>query len=390
MPPTQTIRSGQVRSNLELGDSQVIDISNKVFAYDPPGSPLMNIITSRAGSAPAKNTTIRWMEDAPVPYWFKANTSYLAAATSIVTAESSAPIQVGDLLKVVATNEVIRVTANDTSTNTLTVVRGYMGTAGAIGSSGWLLNLRAAEGEGDTSPSALTTVKVLKTNHTQIVKTAAEMSRTLDEIDHYHGDERAYQRRKAAEAHARKWEEILLHGRKKEDLSGTRPIRACGGIDEFINTYRFAVNGTLAETDLHDFVGDIFRYSVNPGRKRKLMICAGEVSSQISAWGLNKLTINDKASAAYGMEVTSYVTPHGTLDIINHPLLEHGYAGTAYIIDPDGIKFRPLHSTELMTNVQENDRDGYKDLVITEASFQFAMEEAHGVLTGVTFADWSA
>lgn len=390
MPPSQTIIPGQQRTNLEAQVSQKIDIANKVFAFDPPGSPMMRIVTERSQTVPAKNTTVRWLEDAPVPTWFQADAQVLAAGTSLVTKTSSAPIIVGDLLKIMSTGEVVRVTANNTSTDTLTISRGFGGTAGTIPADGWVLNLRGGQPEGDVSVDSRATVKSEYTNYTEIWKHSVELSRTITEVDHYGFTPRDYERKKAGEAHAIAIERSFIFGRKKEDLTGARPIRAAGGFDEFVSTNRFAVNGALNEADFLDWTMDCFRYSVNPGRTRKVLICSREVQAAISAWGLNKLTINDKARSVYGMDVTSYVTPAGTLDIIAHRLLENGAAGSAYLIDPDGVFWRPLHSTELRTNVQPNDLDGYKDEFLTEGSFQFVMDEAHGALTGVTYADWTS
>jgi len=391
VPPSQTIVSGQQRTNQELQNSQVIDMGTRVFAYDPPGSPMMRIITERAQSIPAKNTTVRWMEDAPVPVWFHVNANVTSSATSIVTTESPSGIVVGDLLKVVQTGEVVRVTAINNSTSTLTVTRGFGGTAAAITAGTYLLNIRGGQPEGDLSVDARATVKLERTNYTEIFKTTVEVSRTITEVDHYFGSVRDYERRKAGEAHALSIERALLFGAKKEDLSGTRPIRSAGGLDEFITTNRFACNGTLSESDLHDFTTTCFRYSVNPGRNRKLLVCSREISSAISSFGLQKLKINDKASTVYGMDVTSYVTPHGTLDIVHHRLLENGYKGMGFLIDPDGIFYRPLHNTQLRTNIQAPDLDGFKDEYLTEASHQFVMEQAHGVITGVTgVGDWTS
>jgi len=389
-PPVQSIVAGQQRTNLELGASQVIDMGSRVFSYDPPGSPIMRIVTERAQSVPAKNTTVRWMEDAPVPVWFKVNADVTDVATTIVTTESSAGIIVGDLLKVVQTGEVVRVTAINNGTNTLTVTRAFGGTAAAISATTYLLNIRGGQPEGDTSVDSRATVKLERTNYTEIFKTSVEVSRTITEVDHYFGNVRDYERRKAGEAHALSIERTLLFGAKKEDLSGARPIRSAGGLDEFITTNRFACGGTMSENDLIDFTATCFRYAVNPGRNRKLLICSREISAAISSFGLNKLRINDQATKAYGMAVTSYITPHGTLDIIQHRLMENGYSGMGMVIDPDGIFYRPLHNTQLRTNIHAPDQDGFKDEYLTEASHQFVMEQAHGIITGVTnLGNWT-
>jgi hypothetical protein len=46
---------------------------------------MMRVVTERSQTNPSKNTTIRWMEDAPVPTWFKANATINSSATALVT-----------------------------------------------------------------------------------------------------------------------------------------------------------------------------------------------------------------------------------------------------------------------------------------------------------------
>lgn len=384
MPPT--IRSGQLATDDVLAAQLVIDMGTDVLQYDPPGAPMMKIITKRMGSEPADATTVRWMEDEPMPYWDRLNEALDTSETS-VDVDNGAYFRVGDLVKVVTTDEVMRVTGH-ASTNTLLVQRAWAGTATAAADNDWLLNLTTAEMEGDDTPEARTTVKVERTNFTQIVKHSIEMTGTNMAVKHYNGDERRYQQRKVGEEHARRWEEIGLHGRKKEELSlGAKPIRSAGGIDETITTNVTALGGVMTETEFIDIVSDAFRYSVRPGRTRKIMLASSNVINTINAWGLNKLQLNDVASQSYGMDIATYVAGSARLEIIDHPLLENGYEGYFYIVDPDGMKYRPLRGrgTRLRQNIGEDKTDGTTDEYITEASFQYALDKVHAKGSGVTF-----
>lgn len=381
MPPT--IRAGQLATNEVLADQLVVDMGTEVFGYDPPGAPMMAFFTKRMKSKPARSTTVNWMEDEPVPYWDLVNGAHTDVDTT-VDVDNGAYFQVGNLVKVISTNEVMRVTG--ISSNTLTVTRGYIGTATAIADNAYILNLSTAETEGDLSPQALTTVKVKRSNYTQIVKTPIHMTATNMAVEAYHGDEWTYQQRKAGAAHARKWEEIALHGRKREDLStSAHPIRAAGGIDEIISTNVLDASGVLTESEFRAWLGSVFRYSVRPGRNTKLLMAGLETINLINSWGLDKLRMNGTASQTYGMDVNTYQAGFGRLEVVYHPLLEAGYAGTAYILDPDGIMYRPLkgRGTKLEQNIQANDEDGRKDQYITEATFQFALEKAFGKIINV-------
>jgi hypothetical protein len=381
MPPT--IRAGQVATNEVLADQLVVDMGTEVFGYDPPGAPMMAFFTKRMKSKPARATTVNWMEDEPVPYWDQLNEA-LDDSETTVSVDNGAYFQAGNLVKIVSTNEVMRVTG--VASNDLTVTRGYIGTAAAAADDAYILNLSTAETEGDNSPQALATVKVKRSNYTQIVKTPVHMTATNMAVEHYNGDEWTYQQRKAGAAHARKWEEIALHGRKKEDLvTSAHPIRAAGGIDEIISTNVLDATGVLTESEFRAWLGSVFRYSVRPGRNVKLLMAGLEMINVINSWGLDKLRLNSTASQTYGMEVNTYQAGFGRLEVVYHPLLEAGYSGTGYILDPDGIAYRPLRNrgTRLQQNIQDNDEDGRKDQYITEATFQFALEKAFGKIINV-------
>jgi hypothetical protein len=367
-------------------DQRQVEMMERVFQYDAPGGPSLTIVTKRAQVMRARSTEPKHLEDDILPEWDQANGQITSGILALVV-DNPTYHRIGDILKVVSTGETLLVTGQDVGTSTLTIVRSWGATAAAtIPDNAWLLNMGAAEVEGDLSPVAKSTVTVTKTNYTQILRTPVHLTKTLDNQELYGGPERNRQRRKEGARHARLWEQILLHGEKREDLtSGDYPRRSAGGIDEHISTNILATGGVLTEGQFIDFIGDSMRYSVNGGRKRKGLLASRELMSTISSWGNHKIRTNSQASATYGIEVTTYISPHGTLDIIPHPLLENGYAGYGYIIDWDGVWYRPARRTTLNTNIQQPGEDAFKDEWFTEATFSFALEKAFAKITGVTY-----
>lgn len=384
-----TTRNGMVATKGPNGEqiaSQRIDVSTKVWAYDPPGAPAMKLLSDRSASSKAISYTYYHLEDEPVPYVFSSTAGAAIGATSVTIDANADAVQVGDLIRVPASGEVVEVTAVNAGTGALTITRAALGTtAAAIPPNAQVLNLRAAQPEGSKAPDALATVKTRIDNYTQILRTPYHMSRTLVETQHYTGDELAYTQRKAGEAHARAWEEIFLHGVPSEDISGARPVRTTGGLDHFIQTNVLAAGGALAEKDWIDYLREIFRFSVNPSSKKRVLLASGELVATISGWGLEKLRHNDRASDVHGFTVTSYVSPFGTVEIVHHPLLEGPYAGTGYLLDFDGLSKKVLHGTELRTDIQDNDEDSRRGEYLTEQGFMVAQEKCHGLITGVTY-----
>lgn len=388
--PTPTIRTGA----LSIGaagalnpDHQIIDMLDDIFEYDSASSPLLTVVTKpmRGQVKRARNPTVKHMEDQPVPEWDTITQSRVAGDTT-VTVTNVAYFQVGQILKHVVSGETVLVTGVNTGTSTLTIQRSWGATAAASWTNGdYLLILGGAEPEGDLSPEAKQTITVTKTNYQQIVKTPVHITKTADNTATYGGNERIRQRRKAGAKHARIWEQIILHGEKNEDTSGSQARRTCGGIDEHITSNVLAAGGVLTEPEFLDLVGDTMRYVVGGSRKRKGLLLSRELGATMDMWGNNKLVVNPKAEATYGFGISTYVSRFGTLDCIDHPLLEYGYAGYGYIIDWDGVIFRPGRPTQLETNIQARGEDTWKDQYITEASASYAQELAFAKISGVTF-----
>lgn len=389
-PPVPTIRPGALATSGAGAlnpDQLVIDMLGEVFEYDPSSSPLLTVVTKpmRGQVKAATNTTIKHLEDQPLPEWDTITQSRIAGDLT-VTVTNINYYRVGDILKHVTSGETVRVTAINTGSSTLTITRSWGATAAASWANGdYLLNLSAAEAEGDLSPEAKSTVTVTRTNFCQIVKTPVHITKTAQNVKNYGGNERLRQRRKAGAKHARIWEQIILHGEKNEDTSGATAIRTTGGIDEHITSNVLAAGGVLTEPEFLDLVGDTNRYSVSGGMKRKGLLVSRELGATMDMWGNNKLVTNVSAEATYGFSVSTYVSRFGTLDVITHPLLEYGYAGYGYIVDWDGVIFRPYRETQLETNIQQNGEDAWKDQYITEAGASFALESAFAKISGVTF-----
>ena len=387
MPPT--IKRGQIATNDVLSQQLKPDFDTDVYRIDPQASPVLTILSRESRSRECTATTINWFEDEPVPMWMTGTGSQGSGVTLITVSDATA-IQAGDLLKVVSTGEIMRAIADPASSTTVAVTRGYAGaSATTIASGAYILNLRAARMEGDVSPEAIATQKVAKTNYTQIFRTPVHITGTAQAVEHYTNDELKYLTRQAGAAHARALEEAFLHGRKKEDTSTTaKPLRLLGGVDEYVSTNLLDAGGALTEPEFLDWLWQVHRYSPNggPGGK-KWLFASADLINTINSWGSAKLQLNDSASREYGMDITTFISGFGKLNVVYHPLLEQGYSGYGYVIDPGSVIRRPLRgrSTKLLTNRQDNGEDGRKDEFLTETSFQFVTEKANGIIYNVTY-----
>lgn len=389
-----TVRSGPLATGgtYAVNPDQIpVEMHEEVFQYDGKASPVLLVVTGpRRRKMQVKKTdnpTFKLMEDDVLPEADTSTASFTNVATQILVT-NPAYHRAGDLIRIPRTGEAVRVVSVNEASSTLTVTRAWGG-AGTAGNNGELLvNLGAAEMEGDLSPVAKATVTVTKEFYCQIVKTPIHITGTADATMMYSGDELDRQRRKAGEKHARLWEQICLHGVKKLDTTtGIAPIRSAGGLDEHITTNVLDVSatGTATEAEFIDWIGDCMRFSVRPGNTKKGLLCSREVAATISSWGNNKIQTNPGGSKTLGFSVGTYICPFGELDIINHPLLEGAYAGYAYMIDWDGIMYRPLRRTLLERDIQLPGEDARKDQYRTEAGFAFALEKTFGKSLGWSF-----
>ena len=93
-----------------------------------------------------------------------------------------------------------------------------------------------------------------------------------------------------------------------------------------------------------------------------------------------------KSSSFMPVDISSISTSWGSLNFIAHPLFRNDMEDYAVAVDLRHVSLRPLagngHSrdTFVETNIQENDIDGRKDQIITEAGLQVLFPETHAIL----------
>ena len=368
-------------------DQLQVDMYPDIFWVDRGQTPICALLGLKARSKPAIGIKPEWLEDADIPPNLTPSTSYTTATSIVLTTGQGAWVNVGDTLLEVQTGEYLNVTA--VSTDTLTVVRQYLhGTTHNIASTDNFLNLRQITPHGSTSPTALQTINSTVFNYCMIRRSEVQVTKTLDAVVTYGGNERQRQRVKKAQEHSIDWEHHMLHGQQGSVVTGNQPVYASGGLDYYITTNALSVTGALTEAQWMDYMPQVFHRSIAPGNGTKILFASAEMINTINSWGLSKLQVTEasnRASATYGIDIKEYVSGFGKLMVIYHPLLFAGYKGSFYIVDMDGLYMRPLRPTNLNTNIQANDADYFKDEYITEGSFQVANQICHGTGSGITF-----
>lgn len=258
--------------------------------------------------------------------------------------------------------------------------------------------------EGAEMPDAISLDPTEYYNYCQIFRTPLEITRTARKTKLRTGD--AYQKMKseALEMHSIEMEKAFLWSiRTLGTGSNGKPERTTMGLIPFIKTYsssncfnyvtdsdtdyagqKWAVAG---EDWLNEKLEVIFRY----GAREKVALCGSG-----ALLGLNKLaklgsqfTITSSMEG-YGIDVSKWITPFGTIKSITHPLFSEDATNRNMmaIFEPANIKFRYIDDTTFYAegekqNTGHNRVDGTKEEYLTEAGLEFHHPQTCGIFNGV-------
>lgn len=365
-----------------LSNRIVVDMSDKITLLKPKEYPL-NVMVRKLGKMPCHNYKVEWMEDSLLGMWTAINNGagYLVGDTSIVVDDGSI-IAVNDIIKNVTTDEQMLVTA--VATNTLTVTRGYGETAAAaMADNEKILVVGNANMQGGIANNEKNHQPTNVYNYTQIFRDPFSVTNTLEATKLYGKNELARLQAHKAIEHAQHIEHSFIFGERKLDSSGAQPKAVTGGVYTFLNgtaPTKAISKGSGTVNDLLDFCEELFEY----GSNTRTMLCSASVITLVNKFALGKLELmQSDMDKTLGLDVVSWLSPFGRINMIQHPLFKQGYTDFALALDMEEIKYRNLQGrdTQLKTNIQNNDEDGRRDEYITEAGLEIRHPEKHGILT---------
>ena len=316
--------------------------------------------------------------------------SAVAAADTTIVVTNFAYFRAGDVLLLLDSGEQVRVDTTPTST-TVTITRSFGDVTATTAASGSNIRiLTSASGENALGRDILSTVKTNVFNYTGIIRDPFGVSNTAKVTKSYAGMDFEEEAANMLVQHAVKIERANLEGQRYQDLTATGgPLRASRGLSRWITTNVTAVGGDLTESLWDNQMRRGFRY----GSKTKIALNAPIVTQAISGWAKSRLRPSDVMMTKYGMNVTQYFNPFGTLLLVNHVLFTNddlddfsSLAGTSLWVDLANVEMRHMKGRISVRNenIQENDRDGRRDEYLTEQGLQCSQERVHSKLTGVT------
>ena len=377
-----TITGAMTTTNV-LSDQLAIDLGDRISLLEPSAQPLA-VFTRKANKKRTVATKFSWLEDQSKPR-FDTQAGGATNVATTVAVTNGAYFQQWDQVLNTRTGEQFRVDA--VAANNLTVTRGIGSTATAMNNLDELYIIGTAQPENDTSKPARSDVPSKVTNNTQIFRTPFEISGSLQASSFQASpDEWPRQARLKGIEHAKDLELSFLFGRKSATTPGATEDRTTGGILSFITTNQTDAGGDLSEAEFNAFMLQVMRY----GSDSKLAMASGVGISALNKFPASKQqTRNDETT--YGMNVTRYTSPFGSLNLVYHRMLEGTkYGGYIIVVDMEQAAYRYLandsvsRDTKVLPNRQPNDQDGRKDEYLSEVGLQFGLQRTHGVLTGIT------
>lgn len=342
------------------------------------------------------NYEYKWLEDETRTRSSQINGAAFDSSTIVITVDDASIFQVGDLVDVVATGEILRVNATDTTAETISVTRSWGATAaGALADNGVLLVVGNVNAENARAREASDVITTTKTNYIQTTRHPFAGSHAMERSELYGGNQRSYKRKKFFLEHLLDIESSILfsEGNAGSEYNGTGIEYSTKGLLELLTENVTAAGGTLSKATWLTWLKSLFKY----GSDEKFVFASPTVANAVTGFAGNDTSAPKSSiyvqnlATTFGVNIFTYVTKFGTVHIVMHGLLSDIYSsvydGYAIAIDPQHLQMvhvRGGDKFQMYTDIQENDRAGWKDEYRTDFGIQYDIISTGGVLTGVT------
>ena len=261
----------------------------------------------------------------------------------------------------------------------------------------------SSHAEGGTAPAGWEDKLYDREGYCQIFKTAISTFSGTSMATAYRGISNEFKRvwQEKLMEHKMDIENALLFGSgsASNEQSASAPTRYTDGIVSYTESNGKVYNMSYASSGYDAFLDameDFFApESGNSGNK--LVLSSRKVITYLNKLGNGSFLNNSVGSSQYNLDVeaipgqfghtvTKVNTIYGNLHFVQEPLLRGPWENYCCAVDLKNVAYRPLvgngisRDTFIETNVQNNDVDGRKDVVLTEAGLEISVPETHAVL----------
>jgi len=356
----------------------------QILFTSPNGTAPITALTSKMKSRRVDDPRFHWWDQSYEARHLTENGGgVLIAGTALTVVAKGSYCPIGTLLRIPATGEIVKVTANAGHDTGLTISRAASGTtAVAIPAGAQISIMGNAWAEGTNSPSSVIRTPTLRTNYTQIWKQAVEHTRTMARTRTRTPDQIKQDIKQARDWHMEDLEKSFLFGKGSEAVdSNGQYVRTTDGALTVIQTNFKDVAGKGTLTKFDNFAKGLFKYGVEMAR---VCFCGNDFIQRLNELVRDETdyVISKDKVREYGMDFRLLETPYGDVAFRRHPLLaaDPYYSNSGWFFSLSNIEYVYMDDTMFLPNVQAPDFDGKKDMFLTEAGFLIGLEETHGIV----------
>ena len=368
----------------------------------PNGTAPLFALSSQTGKSKAKSSTHGYFSKT-MSFIVTTSTAGDSIGATTLTIGSNVGMSAGMVLHNPRTRENMLVTSVPGGTTTVVVTRAFGRVAAAALNAGdTLMQVGTAFAEGSTRPAARQLATTYVANYTQIFRNAWGLTDTARASMSEMGYSNVAESRKDCSLfHSTDIESAILYGQPKMDTSGSQPLHATQGVIDAMEQYAPGNTTTAAATTTYDqlvaMLEPCFAYSTdmsNP-KERALFGDAKAVKVLNDIGRASGQVYINQAETSFGMNFTKFKFYKGTINIIEHPLMNGLGAtnGNALIMDMAALKLAYLDGRDTKPEeygengkILEQGIDGVGGSLTTELAVELTNPYSCGMIYGLTAA----
>lgn len=347
-------------------------VTDELLLLNPYQTPMLSML---GFSNPVSQVEHVWFEDSMFATESVSGAEVTAAGTAVVVA-SVEPFRVNDVIKV--GEELLKVTAINSGTKTLTVTRGYAGTTAAVIPSGSTVSFQFTEGvEGADARDARYKARVRKSNLTQIFTDTVEITGTAAAVNNYGIDDiYEYEKSKKLLELALQLEKAVIGGIKYENGA----IRQMGGVRSLIQTnVKDAFGAALTLGMINDSLQAIYNKGGFATGGNYEIIVPAKQKRVVSSFGEDLVRI-DQNDPRRGTVVSRLTTDFGEFPVsINDNLASN----ETLILDKNRTEIKALSGRDFAHEYLGKKGDYYQGMIVGEYTIELHQEQAHARIKGL-------
>jgi len=378
---------------ISIDPNTPFEIGREMWRYNPMEHQLLTWLMRNARYRPTVDQKFGHLEKSYLPNMVQfTGATESSQGTSSLTFNNGAK-RLAQYSRVrTPSGEVILFKADFASAHVSAAVDRNFGTSGTplLKNGDWCVILSPNPPEGATMTKGAQQEPGYVSFNTSICDFPVEMTGTKAAVKTVEGDAFATSLTDAWEQSSSQLEAAALFSGGVSDTSTyTYPMHAATGLEDYITTNVFSVDGFLTRMDLWDIIAEWRKYYKGPGA----IVTSNEIIQTINTMAFPKVQY-DQNLTADGIDISAIVVPGaGRYALLECDLLgmEMNLAGYMFLLPTTGIDYRPLIGTKnreigyvpLDRKAQGIDQEAGH--IFGEFGWEFFGEERFGVVKGLKF-----